>query len=146
MSDTIVTAAMTATELMQRETEIAELVGGGCDVYISTSRDAVMPALVAIYPRGLCGHGDDQHIRAVDWPTAIAAARAWVTSQAVVNRNATIRRMALAIISLTDEYGACHRDALIRQKFSAGNVNEFQAAACERANEMCNGRPFVVLP
>ena len=70
---------------------------------------------------------------------SLVAVRAWIA------RFAAIRRMALAVISLTDEHGTCTEAALIRQGFTADQVADLHEAACERAGLMCHGVPFVVV-
>ena len=72
------------------------------------------------------------------------AVRAWIARFAALG-NDTVRRMALAVISLTDEHGTCTEAALIRQGFTADQVADLHEAACERAGVMCHGVPFVVV-
>jgi len=59
--------------------------------------------------------------------------------------NDTIRRMALAIISLNDKYGTCTEAALIWQGFTADQVAELHEAACVRAGLLMGNQPFVVV-
>ena len=76
---------------------------------------------------------------------SLVAVRAWIARFAA-RSFAAIRRMALAVISLTAEHGTCTEAALIRQGFfTTDQVADLHELACEWAGEMCHGVPFVVV-
>jgi hypothetical protein len=54
------------------------------------------------------------------------------------------RKMALAIIRLTDEFGEC-TDAALRDEFDAGQVAAYSAEACALANTMAAKGPFTII-
>jgi len=72
---------------------------------------------------------------------AEAAIHAYIPAQ----RNATIRKMALAIIELTDEHTECTRTLLRGKGFSQSDIDAYSADACARAGEMCGNAPFRVV-
>ena len=137
--------AMTAADLWICEHVIASLIGGDARVMIMTSGHAGQHVQVAVYPSGITRDRGRQTFSSSTWPEAIRAAHAYAATYAPVQRNATIRRMALAVISLTDEHGTCTEAALIRQNFTAAEVADLHELACERAGEMAGNQPFVVV-
>jgi hypothetical protein len=79
------------------------------------------------------------------WSGVFTAAYAWAATYDTVRRNATVRRMALAVIEVTDEHGICTETLLRGKNFIAGEIVEFHEAACVRASEMCANAPFRVV-
>lgn len=138
------TDSMTAADLGSHAAALQTALGGKAEVYVSVGRrtDA---AMIAIYPLGIIGHGDDQHIYKPTWPEVFAEARRWIASHGTVSRDKRIRKMALAIIEVTDEHGRCTERDLSRRDFSWDEIRDFSAAACERASEMAGNAPFSVL-
>ena len=137
--------AMTAADLRACERVIAALIGGGAEMHTSVSFGMSGPAYVSVQPHRWPNETGRWSGFFPTWPEAISAAHAYAATYAPVQRNATIRRMALAVISLTDEHGTCTEIALIRQEFTATEVADLHELACERAGEMCQGAPFVVV-
>ena len=137
--------AMTAADLRACERVIAALIGGGAETHISVSCGQHGPAYATVQPHPWPNETGRWSGFFPTWPEAIRAACAYAATHAPVQRNANIRRMALAVISLTDERGTCTEAALIRQGFTAGQVADLHEAACERAGLMCHGVPFVVV-
>lgn len=88
---------------------------------------------------------ETEHFKAHSWPEVFAAAQSWVATHQAVRRNAIVRRMALAVIELTDEHGACTETLLRGKDFTAAEVVEFHEAACVRAGEMTGNAPFSVI-
>lgn len=121
---------------------LAKRLGPGADVTVMVSNAQGRGVTGLIYPRG-CSSGGGKHFSADSYPDLFTAMDAWVAARPVIHRDATIRTMALAIIELTDEHGACRRRDLER-RFSVGEVAEFAAAACVRAGEMAGNAPFTV--
>jgi hypothetical protein len=143
------TDAMTAAELHMHHEAFLKSLGVNSYVTISIGGwewDAGGPtASVGIWPEGM-GSGTTHHyIKGKSWTDVIPEAYRWIETNAVVRRDATIRKLALAIIELTDEHGTCTAAMLERRNFSAGQIEEFHELACRRANEMCHGSPFKVV-
>jgi hypothetical protein len=97
-----------------------------------------------LYPLGICA-SQGERFSGATWSEAFRKARKWALTGGVVYSNATIRRMALAVIEITDEHGECTEARLIAKDFSREAVLTFHALACQRANEMCHGTPFSVV-
>ncbi len=135
--------AMTAADLVAHSSEIRKIVGSKCEVYISTHAYGG-DAGVQIYPLGICGHGDDQFLYGATWADALQKAYTWARAYGPTQRNAAIRRMALAIIELTDEHRKCTREMLRCRWFSDTDLDAYCDAACQRAGEMAGNAPFVV--
>jgi hypothetical protein len=134
--------AMTARDLQAHETALARSLGksASCHVAITDHRGWVY---VSLNPKGLCNDERREVIWAETWPEAIGAAQAWIANRPKVERNATIRKLALAIIEFTDEHGKCTVTHLRAKGFDEDEI-ALHAEACERAGEMCQGSPFSV--
>ena len=137
--------AMTAADLRACERVIAALIGGDAEADITVGGGQHGPAYAAVQPHRWPNETGRWSGFFPTWPEAIRAAHAYAATYAPVQRNASIRRMALAVISLTDEHGTCTEAALIRQKFTAAEVADLHELACERAGEMAGNQPFVVV-
>ncbi len=148
MSDTIVYAGtMTPRQVAEAAKEIAGLISSKAETHCSISLLGSVCS-IGIYPMGMCSGSRNDGYKSFggeDWPEVLTPARAWAAAQSGTHRNATIRRMALAIIEITDEHTKC-TEALLRAKgFAAADIAEFHEAACVRAGEMAGNAPFVVL-
>lgn len=137
--------AMSAADLIGQCRALAAQLGPRADVTIS-----IIPAmpkkstLIHIRPNGI-GHSAAQTVSGNEWADTFAAAREWIATHKQVHRNNIIRKMALAIISITDEFGECAEARLRAADFAGDEITEFHEAACARAGEMCQGAPFSVL-
>lgn len=139
-----VAEAMTAADLAAHQTAMERLLGPNAHVSFTTGHwKAKGNAHAQMYPTGICGrtpeyaHGDT-------WDEMIQAAYQWIETNKHVSRNATICRMALAVIELTDEHGKCTEAMLLRRDFSRDTIREMHSLACERAGEMAGNAPFTV--
>ena len=121
---------------------LAAIVGGSCNVSlnfwtycgepsINVCLDVTTSSSIAKIEGGTFAEMIDK---------AEAAIRAYVPAQ----KNAMIRRMALAIIDLTDEHAECTRTMLRSRGFIQGDIDAYSAGACARAGEMCGNTPFSV--
>lgn len=143
MSIQIEEAAMTPAALGEQCDALADLLGQGASVRVGVSRYAKVSYEVNI---SLEATGIPYKVFfAPTWAEAFAQASAFAASQRVVLRNTLIRKMALAIIELTDEHGECAAIRLTGKGFSPANVAAYHQAACVRAGEMAMGAPFAVL-
>ena len=153
MSDTIDTTtlppladAMTARDLELHEDALVKLLGKGAYVHISHTRRYSESgwAYVSMNPKGICGPDSERVcVYGETWPEAVAKAQAWIAARPKVERNAIIRKLALAIIELTDENGRC-TVAMLRAKGFDSDEIALHAEACQRASEMCANSPFCV--
>lgn len=138
--------AMTASALTAHVKEITRLIGtekahvhispmgyGGNDAYIACNTNWCYPGDEAVSFVGKT------------WPEAIGQAYAWAHSRPAIDRDKLIRRLALAIIDLTDQHGECTERLLRTREFSSAEIREHHEAACTRANEMAGGVPFRVV-
>lgn len=99
---------------------------------------------ITIYPSGI-GGTDYHFIRATTFADALAQARTWATTHGAVLRNTLIRRMALAVIEITDEHGHCTEGLLRAKTFTATQIADTHVAACQRASEMAGNAPYRVV-
>lgn len=137
--------AMTARDLNAHQIEMERRLGKNSHVGLATgafSRQG--PAFASFYPDGVGGTSRPEYVHGVSWSDVIPAAYAWIENYKIVHRDTTIRRMALAIIELTDEHTRCTAAMLERKKFDAVTIQEFHKAACYRAAEMAGNIPFIV--
>lgn len=78
------------------------------------------------------------------WSEMVANCEAAIATSRTAHVNATIRKMALAIIELTDEHGKCTNRLLRNRQFTDADIAEFGDAACQRAAEMAGNSPFSI--
>lgn len=78
------------------------------------------------------------------WREMVANCEAAIATRRVAHVNATIRKMALAVIELTDEHGKCTNRLLRNRQFTDADIAEFGDAACQRAAEMAGNAPFSI--
>lgn len=93
-------------------------------------------------------YGPDVRISRVKGETfaeMIASAEQAIRNWQVTRYNDVIRKLALAIIELTDEHTLCTETLLRGKGFSAADIVEYSERACARASEMAGAAPFRVL-
>ena len=95
-------------------------------------------------PRG-GGSGNPSFLLYVDtWQEAFDGVRQeWAKISADVARE-TIRQMALAIIRITADLGACTDAALRADSFTEEDLEIYGADACNMADEMASNGPFSI--
>lgn len=140
-----ITEAMTPEDLMACCQSIKAAVGPKAETWlsVSSSHDGKFVTL-QIWPRGMAC-GPHEHFTGTSWSDVFAAANVWAVTHQTVRRNNIVRKMAIAIISITDEHGVCAEARLRAADFSHEEITEFHEAACARASEMCGSAPFSVL-
>jgi hypothetical protein len=139
------TEAMSASDLTDACAALKLTIGAKASVsiVISNTRYHTGDAVgIIVYPAGF---GATESFRGATWSEAFAAAYAWAATHKQIRRNNIIRKMALAIISITDEFGECAEARLRAVDFTREEITEFHEAACARASEMCASAPFSVL-
>lgn len=139
--------AMTAEALIAHMRRVEALLPAGTRVSASvsvSSADAFGTAAhLLVTPPLPAGH---KFFRAPTWPEVFAEVERHATTAAVVRRDTIIRKMALAIIELTDEYHLCEEAALIRAGFTLVEIEAHGYDACERASQMAGHAPFAIIP
>jgi hypothetical protein len=137
-------AAMSPADLCAACAEVREMLGSAAQVYADVSAGAYSErqATVAVYPDGICSGTTAKRFHGTDWGALFEQARQWAVSYRVIAHDRALRRMALAIIDLTDQHGYCAADALRRAGHAV--TPEMVEAACQRASEMAGNGPFKV--
>lgn len=143
----ITSDALTALELRDCCTALATHIGIPCDVVAMTSHRSNNYGTsdnVSI----LISVPEHHFFRATTFSEAFTAATTWADTYRVTARNNFIRKLALAIIDLTDQHTRCTKPLLLAgREFSEAQLTPDNiAAACERATEMASPpHPFEVL-
>jgi hypothetical protein len=137
-------AAMSPADMHAACAALREMIGPPAQVYadVSAGPHADGHATVAVYPDGICHGTTAKRFRGMDWGALFEQARQWAVSYCVIAHDRALRRMALAIIDLTDQHGSCTADALRRAGHAV--TPEMVEAACQRASEMSGNAPFRV--
>lgn len=139
--------AMTAERLAEWTRDLRMAVGPQASVHptISDCRyDKKSPIEIGIYTDG---HMHERHcFKGNTWSDAFTAAFAWAATYQTIAHDGLIRRMALAIIDLTDQHGECLAVHLRGRHFTADDIAGYSVAACQRASEMSAMAPFEVKP
>jgi hypothetical protein len=137
--------AMTAAEVMAALTEIARKIGPKTEFGLTVMRRyGGNDVLLTAYVNGMSAAGY-LHFDGRTFQEVIAKSRAWAETFIAERRAIVIREMALAIIDLTDQNGAVTDRALAERNFCADDIRELATAACHRASNMANLRPFIVV-
>lgn len=97
-----------------------------------------------LYPEDVVGR---HHVNAEGQTFAEAIANlraAWEAARNLADKN-TIRKMALAIIEITGDQGACSDAALRGAGFYQPQIDRMGAMACEEATRLAAGGPFQII-
>lgn len=144
MSETKADTALTVMEIQRKCDALRAIIGESASVvFMVDSRPIARDGaclLVDVMP-GSKG----QFFLGTDYDAPFAQAEAWALTNAAVARNSVIRRMALAIIEITDEHGACTVARLVGKGFAPAEIETHRASACARASEMAGNAPFEVV-
>lgn len=96
-------------------------------------------------PKGMA-RGDSFSVDGATWREVVEAIEAgWDERQATYEAETT-RRLALAIIDITNRIGECSDAALRGDGFNHTEVKRFGPTACALATEMAAGGPFAIVP
>ena len=114
------------------------------DITINPDRGGEECVSAVLYPFGLT-RSDDSYVRvdAATFEGAIQRLRETWSARKEQHRTEIIKKMALAIIRNTAEYGEC-TDAALRNEFEINFVEQYAEAAAEKANEIAANGPFKV--
>ena len=142
MSSTITQPDLTPAELQAELQRLVKLMPGrypSACAYVGISAPHV--EVVA----DICDR-DSAKVRGegATWREMVANCESAISTSRVACVNATIRKMALAIIELTDEHGKCTNRLLRNRQFTDADIAEFGDAACQRAAEMAGNAPFSI--
>lgn len=103
------------------------------------------PVFASVYPDGVCGNTPYFYVFANDWDELISNLRSEWRDRQVEFHKKTVREMALAIIRITAELGACTDAALRGAKFTNEQIERLSAAAVEDADRIAGNGPFSVI-
>lgn len=136
---------MSVAEMFAECVRLRDLCGKKAYVSLSASADdyRVSKFTVSVYEFGIC-EKPHEFFRGDDFAGPLAEAEAWINNRATVRATETLRKMALAIIEITDEHGSCSRRLLGIKGFSEADIDAVSGAACTRASEMAGNAPFSV--
>lgn len=84
------------------------------------------------------------NVTASTYRDLLAAAQAEWATRSDLHAVETIRRMALAIISITADCGSCS-DAALRAQFNAADIKQYGDKACAQATEIASNGPFSIV-
>ena len=139
-------AEMSARDLVAHTRAIASIIGPqGEATFIFGSRDRPGTEACLTCRDERPDSKASEYFYDADWGVVLQRAYAWARSRPVIQRETIIRKMALAIIDITDQHGDCSERLLIARDFTREQVAELHEAACARAGEMSAGAPFSVV-
>lgn len=134
---------MTPKEIQTELEAIRRDVGPSAYISLSITTHDEKPVYIGLYPYGMTKNEGYLHVCGTFFADTINDLRdKWAEYRASFAKTIT-RKMALAIIRLTDEFGECS-DAALRNEFDAGQVAAYGTDACELANTMAAKGPFVI--
>lgn len=135
---------MTPQEIQTALREIR--TDAGAYAYISMhvdGDDRAEPVSIALYPYGLTKDEGYLGVAAATFESALERLRKAWTKQREEFRRKVTRKMALAIIRITDQFGECS-DAALRDEFDHAKVRSLGEEACALANTMAGKGPFQI--
>lgn len=139
---------MTPKEMQAALIALRTEIGPKADVSVFIQdKPGVPPIYASINPNGIGERSDIGYIyiQADDFDDALAKLKNTWAEHAAQFRAKAIRKMALAIISITADQGQCTDAALRGAGLSAADVKHYGAEACAFANEMAGKGPFQIV-
>jgi len=134
---------LTLTEARERMKALRATVGPKADVYCRLNEGGEL-ITVTVCPFGIVGQGGATlHGKGNTLREAFDAAEAEWAARRSTYVAATIKKMALAIIEITQDIGECSTAAL-RATFSPDEIEAHSADALNLANEMAGNGPFSI--
>lgn len=115
------------------------------DVYISVYPMRRMPLTLSVYPEGIIKRRRVE-VEGDTWEGLFAAIQERWAEAFGEHERQLIRKMALDIIRITAEMGACSDAALRAGEFSHEEVARYGERACADANEIAGKGPFTITP
>lgn len=134
---------LTVSEIIAALSALRAEVGPKCYATVGISaRDTGVSG--CCYPNDLM-NGEQFYVTGATFREVIEKLNAgWAERSATYHRE-TVKKMALAIISITQDIGECSDAALRGSGFDAKDVQRFGVEACDLANEMAGRGPFSIL-
>lgn len=135
---------MTPTAARAELRSLCKSIGPKATVSIVLQSEGADKGILSAFlrPRGWDTGQPVVNVKGDDFPSLIDALKlAWAAFEEQ-SAQATIRDMALEIIRITHEQGACTDAALRGGRFTPGEIDRLGGWACTRANEMAAGGPF----
>jgi hypothetical protein len=137
---------MTPQEIQAAVKALRDEIGPKCELSLYVNgKNALKPIDGHCRPRG---YGADSPFISTGchegWLDALDDCRQqWLAMKADIEKD-VLRRMALAIIRITADTGACTNAALRADDFTEQDIAEFGDAACQQADEMASNGPFTI--
>lgn len=116
---------------------------GSVSISLSKWADGKSLLRCDLWPDGLVGQMQMSAAADTYRELLAAAEEAWA-ERSDLHAVETIRKMALAIISITADRGEC-TDAALRAEFDASEVKQYGERACAQATEMASNGPFSIV-
>lgn len=141
---------MNAIQYQDAVRVMAKSIGGDAEIFTSISlhrcigKDYEGVICASIYPHGMT-RGRSIDVYADDFDTLLALLTATWEKHFAAHRKQTIRKIALRIIEITADNGACH-EAALRMTFSQDQIAAYGKEACADANEIADKGPFSIAP
>lgn len=133
---------MTPREIQQALQAIRDGIGDQC--YAAIDINAYGDPLTAcIYPDGITNECR-LRVRGSEFPEILQKLRDGWAEYKVRHAQQRMREMALAIIRITADQGACSDAALRADRFSQTDIDSYGAEACAKADEMAANGPFKI--
>lgn len=134
---------LTLSEARDAFRELAGRIGSKAEIWLFlNTRDGRLLS-ATIRPDGILGKVG-LAVQGDTWRELLAACEAKWAEHSDLHATNIIRKMALAIISITADIGEC-TDAALRAKFDGADVARFGDRACEQATEMAGLGPFSIV-
>lgn len=134
---------MTPREIQAELETIRRDVGPNAYISLSITTHDEGPVYIGLYPYGMVKNEAYLHVRGVFFADTLNAMRDKWAEYKVRFAETVTRKMALAIIRITDEFGEC-TDAALREEFDAGKVAAYSEDACKLADTMAAKGPFTI--
>ncbi len=132
----------TAKELKIALKDLCAGIGPKATATVLVDNDTATTAALLVYAMG--GHDNSEHFSGATFEEAIEAGRLHFIASAGARRGATIRKMALLIITTTADKGLCE-DRDLRCEFDASEVEALGTEAVAQANQMAERGPFSIV-
>lgn len=140
------TPEMTAREFAKAIEKLRKSIGPGARTTAYIAPAAELPLHCAVEVNWKSNRSSDFDVGAETFGELLEVVAAKWAEYETRHRAATIRKMALAIIRITSEFGEC-TDAALRNcgEFDAGQVNALGQEACSVADDMADKGPFSIV-
>lgn len=115
------------------------------DVTVSVSDYPTAMVSAVLYPEGVGGRVHSIRVSGESFSEALTKLRAAWDAGKDKAQAILLRKMALAVIEISTDIGACTDAALRGRDFSQDQIDRFGALACEEATRLAAGGPFSIV-